>query len=48
MAKIKFTTTLEEEIVQAIKIQAIREKTSVAKLIEKLISEYLKDKTDSK
>lgn len=39
--KKKFTTTLDSEIIQQIKIQAIKENTSVAALIEKLIKSYL-------
>lgn len=44
MAKKKFTTTLEESLLEQIKIQAIREKRSVAELLEELIRAYL-DKT---
>lgn len=44
MAKKKFTTTLEEDLLEQIKIQAIREKRSVAELLEELIRDYL-DKT---
>lgn len=41
MAKKKFTTTLDEDLLEQIKIQAIREKRSVADLLEKLIRDYL-------
>ena len=40
----KFTTTLDEEIIRKIKIQAVKENTDVSKLLEKLIEEYLKIK----
>lgn len=45
MAKKKFTTTLEEELLEQIKIRAIKEKRSVADLLEELVREYLKDKS---
>lgn len=38
----KFTTTLDEQLISKIKIKAIEENTDVSKLLEKLISEYLK------
>ena len=41
MAKKKFTTTLEEGLLEKIKIQAIREKRSVSDLLEELIRAYL-------
>lgn len=41
MSKVKFTTTLEEQIVEKIKIQAIKEKRSVSDILEQLISNYL-------
>lgn len=41
MAKKKFTTTLEEDLLEQIKIRAIREKRSVAELLEELIRDYL-------
>lgn len=41
MAKKKFTTTLDEDLLEQIKVQAIREKRSVADLLEKLIMDYL-------
>lgn len=37
----KFTTTLDSDIINAIKIKAIHEGTDVSKLLEKLIIEYL-------
>ena len=39
----KFTTTLDEEIIKKIKIQAVKENTDVSKLLEKLIENYLKE-----
>lgn len=42
MARKKFTTTLDEELIKAIKVKAIEENTDVSKLLEKMIEEYLK------
>lgn len=39
----KFTTTIDSEVLQAIKIQAVKENTDVSKLIEKLMVEYLNE-----
>ena len=39
--KSKFTTTLDANLLEKIKIQAIKERTSVSKILEKLISQYL-------
>lgn len=44
MARKKFTTTLDEDLITKIKIQAINEKTDVSKLLEKLIVKYLEGK----
>ena len=41
MGKKKFTTTVDESLLEQIKIQAIREKRSVADLLEELIKKYL-------
>jgi predicted HicB family RNase H-like nuclease len=41
--KKKFTTTLDESIVKAMKIQAIEEGISVSALIEKMFKIYTKD-----
>lgn len=38
----KFTTTLDSELIQQIKIKAIEQNTSVSALIEKLFAEYVK------
>lgn len=46
MSKVKFTTTLEENVIERIKIQAIKEKRSVSDILEELISNYL-DRTSS-
>ena len=40
--KLRFTTTLDDEIIKQAKIKAIEEGISVAELIEKLLKEYLK------
>ena len=44
MARKKFTTTLDEDLISKIKIQDINEKTDVSKLLEKLIINYLEEK----
>jgi len=41
MGKIKFTTTIDESILEQIKILAIKEKCSVSAILERLIKEYL-------
>ncbi len=41
MEKVKFTTTINSELLEKIKIQAIKEKCSVSSLLEKLMSQYL-------
>ena len=40
--KLRFTTTLDDEIIKQAKIKAIEEGISVAELIEKILKEYLK------
>lgn len=40
----KFTTSLDEQIIQKLKIQAVKESTNVSKILEKLIRNYLSDK----
>lgn len=42
MARKKFTTSLDENIIQQLKIQAVKEDTDASKIIEKLVAEYLK------
>lgn len=44
MARKKFTTTLDEELISKIKIQAVKENTDVSKLLEKMIEDYLQNK----
>ena len=39
--KYKFTTTLDHELVDRLKAQAIRERRSAAEIIEELIRQYL-------
>lgn len=41
MEKVKLTTYLSAELVEKIKIQAIKEKRSVANILEQLVKEYL-------
>lgn len=41
MKKIKFTTTIEQELLEKIKIQAIKEHCSVSEILERLITQYL-------
>ena len=43
MAKQKFTTTIDSELLEEIKIQAIREKRSVSDMLEEMIRKYLED-----
>ena len=46
MSKKKFTTTVDEELLEQVKIQAIKEKRSVSDLLEELIKDYLKTTTN--
>ena len=39
--RVKFTTTLDSEILQGFKIQAVKEGTDVSKILEKLMTEHL-------
>lgn len=43
MAKQKFTTTIDTELLEKIKIQSIKEKRSVSDLLEELITKYLEE-----
>lgn len=43
MAKQKFTTNIDSELLEKIKIQAIKEKRSVSDLLEELIAKYLSE-----
>ena len=47
MEKVKFTTTIRKDLLNEIKIQAIREGTSVSEILEGLISDYLKKSANS-
>ena len=40
--KKKFTTTIDEDLIKKAKIKAIQLDSSVAKIIEKLLTEFLK------
>ncbi len=40
--KVKFTTTIDEELLKKIKVRAIEEGKNVNEIIEKLLQEYLK------
>lgn len=42
MSKVKFTTSLDEDLVELAKIEAIKRKISVAQLLEELLKEYFK------
>ena len=41
MSKIKFTTTIDENLLEQIKILAVKEKCSVSAILERLIKEYI-------
>lgn len=43
MGKVKFTTTIDENLLEQIKIFAVKEKCSVSAILEKLIKEYLEE-----
>lgn len=43
MPKQKFTTTIDSELLEKIKIQAIKEKRSVSDLLEELVEKYLQE-----
>ena len=45
--RVKFTTTLDSEILKELKIQAVQEGTDVSKILENLTIEYLKKKGNS-
>nr|DAO29102.1 MAG TPA: antitoxin [Caudoviricetes sp.] len=48
MSKVKFTTTIDANLLEQIKIIAIKEKRSVSDILEELISKYVSmdDKRD--
>ena len=39
--KSRFTTTIDADLLEKIKIQAVKEKTSVSNILERLITQYL-------
>ena len=41
MGKVKFTTTIDESLLEQIKILAVKEKCSVSAILERLITRYL-------
>lgn len=43
MSKQKFTTTINSELLEKIKIQAIKEKRSVSDMLEEMIKNYLQE-----
>ena len=43
MARKKFTTNLDEEVIKRLKIRAVEEGTDASKIIEKLLLEYLNE-----
>ena len=44
--KKKFTTTLDEKLIEAIKIRAIQDSTNVSAIMEALIIKYLSGEID--
>lgn len=40
--KYKFTTTLDQQLIDQLKIQAVSEHRSVANILEELVQNYLK------
>lgn len=40
MARKKFTTSLDEEVIQKLKMQAVIENTDASKIIERLLLDY--------
>lgn len=41
MARIRFATLLDEDLIQALKIKAVQEKTDVSKILDRLMDCYL-------
>ena len=41
MSKVKFTTTIDEGLLEQIKILAVKEKCSVSAILERLIKEHM-------
>lgn len=46
MPKQKFTTTLDEALLEKLKIKAIREKKSVSALLEEIIKRFLEESAE--
>ncbi|WP_196007851.1 hypothetical protein [Clostridium tyrobutyricum] len=46
MARKKFTTTLDEKVIKQLKLLAVNENTDASKIIEKLLIDYFKMRTD--
>ena len=44
MAKVKVTVTLEDKEWHALRVHAVKEKTSASAILDKLIADYLKRK----
>lgn len=44
--KVKFTTSLDDKLVEKTKIEAIKRKVSVATLIEELLTKYFDEKAN--
>lgn len=44
MARENFTTTLNSELLEKLRIQAIKEKRNINDILEQLIKEYLQEK----
>ncbi|MCH5584475.1 DUF6364 family protein [Shimazuella sp. AN120528] len=42
----KFTTTLDSELIQQLKMQAVKENTDASKIIERLLKNYFKELSD--
>lgn len=47
MNKVKFTTTIDQQLLKDIKIQAVKENCSVSSLLERLIINYLYNNSDN-
>ncbi len=44
MARINFTTTLDSELLERLRIKAIKEKRNINDILEELINQYLQEK----
>lgn len=47
MKKVKFTTMIDETILENIKIMAVKEKRSVSDILNELIMQYLREKGEA-